>query len=1026
MPSTYEDRERFSAWLRDRVITAARGDAANTLQVDPEGLFWLGRLAPENKVLTSSLGDRAERLDPCEIGLRVRLGPDVGPQVRCTLHACAWHTTNEPAAEGSEVMWRKSPHVSTEVIVDVPGQVGDVTSAGKSAIAHAFAAAGVPGLEAEVRVELEGGKLGPELAITVVNLSPTDLEAVSSHLFEVQLTAETGPPPAFELESVPQSFRYDRRVPAYGINSGVHVKGPGTFVTTDYVESIVHRPAYWDQDTCGPQPDLSYEALAQDPLPHIRDLLKCLRLWGETYWHESVLSSRAESEAWSGEMLDEALHESTTFLQEVHRIEQGLSLLEQDGQLLRAFQLMNAAFAVAMEHSTWRAFQLGFVIASVPAIHPSARARESDIVDTLWFSTGGGKTETYLGLLVTAAMYDRLTGKREGITGWARFPLRMLSLQQTQRFADAFAAAELIRQREGLQGECFSIGFFVGQGGTPNYVRANDPRSPDPDDPEMPARYLVLLECPFCHSPEVRMEFNRSTWTLDHICQGTACPWGRRPLPFRIVDEEIYRLLPTVVVGTLDKAASISMQAAMRAFYAAPYGRCSVPEHGFTYSPRSAAPNGCRVPACRAASVPLSQPPELYPPSIRIQDELHLLRDTLGAVSTHYEALLDQLLLSSNCKSKIFASSATLAGYDHQAQALYRRHGRLFPLPGPKPGHSFWQKDTASIARRYLAVSPRGVTMEFATDRTNEALQLALRKGLEDPIAVADESGVPIEALPDLLSIYGTQVTYGTSLKDVEAAARSFQTEVRVAPLNSTTLTGSTPLEDVRGTLDRLNKPETNFMDRIHFIAASSMLSHGVDVDRLNVMIVLGIPLSVAEFIQASSRVGRTHPGIVFVMHKIGRERDAAVYRSFGPFIGYSDRLVDPIPITRRSRRILELTYPGLFLGRMLGLHEAEAVGRGLRPPTRFVTMRQVYETLGITEESELDALIEMLELTGPLEEGMRRDLATWTREVFRALSDPASSAEWPRDVMPKGPPMLSLRDVEEQAPVFSRGGGRQ
>ena len=1025
MPSTYEDRERFSAWLRDRVITVARGDNINTLEVDPEGVFWLGRLAPESRVSASNFGDRAERLDPCAIGFRIRQGDQVRRQIRCIVRACCWHQPQKSGDGEPQERWIKTERVEIEVMIEVPHQVGDSGCSGRSAISQAFADAGVPGIEAEVRVEVESGKQGPELVVTLVNVTDNDLSGISPSLFEVQLEAKTGLPPDFELEALPLSFRFDRRMPAYGINSGVYMDTPGTFVTTDYVESIVRRPVYWDEGNCGPQPDLSYKTLSNDPIPHIRDFVNCLRSWGRTFWEEYTLRERAASEAWSDEMLDEALRESAKFTEEVERIESGLRLLEQDNLLLRAFRLMNAAFDEGTTHNIWRAFQLGFVLASLPSIHSSTRDGEADIVDTLWFSTGGGKTETYLGLLVTAALYDRISGKKEGITGWARFPLRMLSLQQTQRFAEAFAAAELVRQRENIQGECFSIGFFVGQSGTPNRVRENSSYSADPNDREMPARYRVLLECPFCHSPELRMEFDRVAWTLNHICQNGACPWGSRPLPFRIVDEEIYRLLPTVVVGTLDKAASISMQAAMRAFYSAPYGRCSVPGHGFTYSPRSDAPKGCRYPSCTAPSEPLSQAPELYPPRIRIQDELHLLRDTLGAVSTHYEALLDQLLRNSDSKAKIFASSATLEGYDHQTEALYRRDGRLFPLPGPRSGHSFWETDTELIGRRYLALAPRGVTMEFATDRTNEALQRAIRESHDDPQAVAGEAGVPISSLSELVSIYGTQVTYGTSLKDVEAAARSFQTEVQVEPVNSNTLTGGTPLEDVRTILDRLNNPETEFCDRIHLIAASSMLSHGVDVDRLNVMIMLGIPLSMAEFIQASSRVGRTHPGIVFVMHKIGRERDAAVYRSFKPFIDYSDRLVDPIPITRRSRRVLELTYSGLFLGRMLGLHEAEAVARGLRPPTKFNTMRQVFQRLGIREEDELRALIEMLDVEGPLDEGMRRDLEEWTREVFRALNDPATSAEWPSDLMPKGPPMLSLRDVEEQAPVFSRGGGR-
>ena len=112
------------------------------------------------------------------------------------------------------------------------------------------------------------------------------------------------------------------------------------------------------------------------------------------------------------------------------------------------------------------------------------------------------------------------------------------------------------------------------------------------------------------------------------------------------------------------------------------------------------------------------------------------------------------------------------------------------------------------------------------------------------------------------------------------------------------------------------------------------MLSHGVDIDRLNVMVMLGLPLATAEFIQTTSRVGRTHPGLVIVLHKIGRERDAAVYRTFPSFVAHADRLIDPVPITAKSRRVLELTFAGLEQGRMYGIHEPAAIAAGLRQLT--------------------------------------------------------------------------------------------
>src|SRR5262249_38895665 len=152
-----------------------------------------------------------------------------------------------------------------------------------------------------------------------------------------------------------------------------------------------------------------------------------------------------------------------------------------------------------IRYNSWRPFQLGFLLANLEALSSDSGEQERVFVDTLWFATGGGKTETYLLFTVTAAFCDRLRGKSEGITSWARFPLRMLSLQQTQLFVDVMAAAELVRRDERIAGAQFSVGFFVGADGTPNRIPPNPrPGEPDPNDANMPMRYRVLIRCPFC------------------------------------------------------------------------------------------------------------------------------------------------------------------------------------------------------------------------------------------------------------------------------------------------------------------------------------------------------------------------------------------------------------------------------------------------------------------------------------------------------------------------------------------------
>jgi hypothetical protein len=1018
---------RFVSWMLEGVTAEARGDLITTLPVRPDGRFWLGRLAPEIVVQNSRLGERTERLDPCEVGVRVRPSAIDGRKVTCSARLVVW-TEFDGGEEPDADRWRKSEPVEVSAVIETPDSLGVVNTAGHHEFAAALAAVGATGMACEFHAELELGKDGVDLVVTLVNVSPEELDGWDTNVYEATLEVDVGATVPFTLDNLPDSFRYDRSVAAYGVNGGVERRSANVFATADVALYDQPRPTYWD-GTIGPPPDVTFVTLAADPVPSLRELVATVAAWGDEHWSDQVLDARQTADGWDAGMRTQAGAEAEAFHGELARLRHGLELIETDEDLRRAFMLANRSFAEspAIGHTEWRPFQLGFVLANLPSILDDSESGDRSIVDTLWFATGGGKTETYLLFVLTAAFHDRLRGKREGITSWGRFPLRMLSLQQTQRFADVLATAELVRSDEKIEGHPFSLGFFVGSNGTPNRIpthRDHRPGQPDPDDQDMPARYQVLLRCPFCTSSEIEMRFDPNRWALDHVCTAAGCPWGGRPLLFRIVDEEIYRSLPTVVLGTLDKAASISMQAAMRGFYGPPAGRCPDHRHGYTYAPRSKTPIGCLFPGCTATPGPLGQPASMYAPTIRMQDELHLLRDSLGAVDAHYEAILDGLQLHFGSTPKIIASSATLAGHDDQVAALYRRSGRMFPRPGPQVGRSIWSCDTDELARRFAGVAPRGVTLEYATDQLTEALQRVTRRAVDDPAAVATETGIDQRVLPELGWAYGVDVVYGSTLKDVEAVARSFETQIQLErAVNAATLTGRTPLDEVRETLRRLTTPETDFYERVHLVAASSMLSHGVDIDRLNVMVMLGLPLATAEFIQTTSRVGRTHPGLVIVLHKIGRERDAAVYRTFPSFVAHADRLIDPVPITAKSRRVLELTFPGLEQARLYGIHEPAALAAGLKQLTKPAPVRRAFSRLPVLQQAELNALVGTLAFTGPLDENLRQDLADYMREFFRALNDPASNAEWVSDLFSTGKPMLSLRDVEEQAPVYDRGG---
>lgn len=1018
----------FVSWLDARVMSAGRGDGLDRLEVDPASRFWLGLLAPEGTVekMQEKYGERGERLSPCAVGLRLRPEVQHGPWNFTVDVSCrGWHKDGAD----NEYPWRRSEPVRRTIPVSYDGPTEAIF--GGETLSEGLTSAVGRGPAAHVRVSSERWQGRTELFAQVVNTSPQEPKPsnVSHHLYEVELAVRDLATEPFQLQSLPDSFRYDRNVPAYGHNCGVSY-ADGVFRTTDTV--VVDRGTL-DYGVAGESaPVLRFDVLADDPLPQLTALVDSFSAWVHATWSDDTLEVRAQRRGWTSEMLEAAREEAPKAYQEVKRLESGLELLHTDERLRRAFRLMNEAIEHgatradgSVKYASWRPFQIAALLSMLPAV--TGDPNDADVVDSVWFATGGGKTETYLGFLVAAALYERLSGRIAGITGWARFPLRMLSIQQTQRFANALAGAELMRRREGIGGDPISLGFFVGSNGTPNRVprEASKEGDVDVEDDTMPDRFQVLLECPFCHHDSIEMAFERRLWRLEHRCsrRDSGCPWPEDALPIFIADDEIYRFLPTVIVGTLDKAALMGVQASMAGFFGPPRGLCSTPGHGHVYAPRSYKPNGCLVPGCSGRVQQLPQPGERYGVSVRLQDELHLLRDSLGAVDSHYESLMDyvqQVRTGQPCK--IIASSATLTGQGHQVETLFRREGRIFPQQGVSADESFWSRDAdpsrdpAALRRRFVAVAPRGVTHDYVRDRTVEALQDAILELLREPSRVCAEAEVDPSYVAEVASHYGVHVVYGTTVRDVDAARRSLETEIKIGmALEARTLTGNTPFEEVRSILGRLEEPEPEYENRIHAIAASSMLSHGVDVERLNVMVMLGVPLTTAEFIQTTSRIGRRYPGLVYVLHRMGRERDAASFRQFESFVRHGDRFVDPVPVTRRSRRVLDISLPGIVEARRLLVHEPKSSD----PLTTIQSYRKYLQKQQVTAQSELEEILEMLGFYGDKNHILRGHISTWLDRWEHNLEYPPPDKKFPNDVLPGGEkPMTSLRDVEPSAPM--------
>jgi hypothetical protein len=1006
--------ERFVRWLNERMIRIACGSDRSAANDRPFDRIWLGRLAPETVAAASGRDARLDRMEPCAIGFRIRPQTSSPWEIQCSASFFVWK-------RGANRSWQKIGPVQVQFRENVDPGAGPV-SCGQSAFARAFAQLNATGLSAEVQVAAEKtDEIGAVLTVTLVNTSDEEPDSpYDPRFYEAQLSISGLKTAPFKLDPLEDAFRYERVVPAYGVNCGLRVNG-GVFTTEDAPTCDKMRPVFWGTDE--EEPDLEFTTVARDPAGLGAKLLASLRRWGRRVWSPEALAARASLRAWTPGMQNAANAAAVQFWAEVDRIERGVQLLAEKPLIDRSFKLMNEAMARLAKkknYKGWRPFQFGFLLANLNTL--TGATEDRDIVDIVWFATGGGKTETYLGLLMTAAFHDRLRGKSTGVTAWSRFPLRLLSLQQMQRFADAVAAADMVRTDHGIGGSPFSVGFLVGDGATPNRIRRPEQREGsryDPDDPNFPGRFRMLRQCPYCGNAGLKMGFDTGSWTLQHRCGAAECPWPEKALPFYIVDEEVFRFLPTIVVGTLDKAASIGMQQAMRGMVGAPRGQCSRPTHGFTYNPSGQTPTGCLVPDCRDPVNPLPMDKSFFGPTFRLQDELHLLRDSLGAVDGHYEAVLDGVQEEvTGLRPKILASSATLSGYTKQSDVLYRRVARVFPQPGPAPDEGFWSVPSNELMRRYVAIAPRGATIEFAVDRLVSELQIAIRELAKDPAPICANLNIEARYADFLISQYGTTVVYGNTLRDLDAVTRSSSTQLVgvEGKVNPVSLTGRTEFEQVARILDALQEGDERrpFDERIHLITASSMMSHGVDVDRLNIMIVLGLPLTAAEFIQATARVGRRWPALVLVVHKMGRERDAGVFRLFEKFVEQGDRFVEPIPITKRSRKVLERTISGLEMSRLLHVHAPTF-------PGRFTTVQDVrnkVEMGAIDPAAEKDAIVRYLAFDSVSEEEHIKDVADTLDRYFDRLSSPGiQSFTWYGKVWRKQP-MTSLRDVEEQVPV--------
>lgn len=656
-----------------------------------------------------------------------------------------------------------------------------------------------------------------------------------------------------------------------------------------------------------------------------------------------------------------------------------------------------------IESAGWRAFQLAFILLNLDGIFKPENdenwEKRNEWVDLVWFPTGGGKTEAYLGLIALTIINRRKLNKEEGggVASIMRYTLRLLTMQQFQRATLVIMALELIRRwnQYGLGNEPITIGLWVGDNSLPNktedlIIEFEKLNNKQPNK-------IPFSSCPWCGST-IEGEDKEDTENLTnrenhwfsskvHLkCTNNKCSFSypkRRArvrendqgaIPVCLSDEIIYQHPPTLLFGTVDKFAQLAHKvkgtdngrnADSRRLFGKGNWEQGKPQNGY------------------------------LPPDLIIQDELHLLLGPLGSAVALFESAVDQLCTRKDgTRPKIISSTATTRNTQLQIAALFDRKVNLFPKPGVECDDSFFafyrrkfnnaekENEEYLSKRKYIGVLPTGRTQIWMQMRL--AAIIMTHRAIFELQELAEKSPMDFDAynkeFEKAMDYYHTTISYFNSLKEVGKTQSQVQTYIlkelrrvfnRVirpqklmhslytyGPIREGELTGRLSGEEVKNELKNVEskwKPQNRFANIENgeiisgnfppeFVVATNMISVGIDVSRFNTIIINSMPRNTAEYIQASSRVARNDYGLVLTVHHPFRARDMSHYEKFIEFHEKMYSYVEPISITPFTKKSVE-RYMGLYLATMI------------RHTTRF-TERESANAISSITKDELSQII--------------------------------------------------------------------
>lgn len=730
----------------------------------------------------------------------------------------------------------------------------------------------------------------------------------------------------------------------YGTGHGVSTKwdiddnGYG-YISTDFFPQIeVPQMDFGIADTSVGNNCLSMKYLSDLHSTSIADQITTMRTLINSYsnWIDELVKMSEDERTVAVHFQQKAKEHIVNCKEACERMNVGLHLLNENPITTQAFQLANRAMFMQRIHLklqetdkypgdsdlqehmkalnyydaddsyAWRPFQLAFLLMSLRSI-VDPDCNERDIVDLIWFPTGGGKTEAYLGLTAFTIFYRRLAfpDSSGGTTVIMRYTLRLLAAQQFVRAATLICACEAIRKDSlskhkypayPLGKEPISIGLWIGGDHTPN---KNEKAKEYLDKlrnvkDSFQLKYakdqnnkFQILKCPWCGTKMVkdatadkkvvgewgyRLRNNKHFYLC---CPQEDCDYESK-LPIQIVDKELYLSPPTLLFGTVDKFALLPWKNDVGAFF---------------------------------ATGSSNRTPELI-----IQDELHLISGPLGTMVGLYETAVDALCSAKGVKPKIIASTATIRRAKEQCSVLYNREVRQFPPSGLNADDSYFAREARLSAeeqkygRMYIGVMPSGKTKAMMEIRAIAAI-LQRVDMMDLPDEVKDKFWTLAVYFNSLRDLGKCRTMIDDDVKDfIKRTAYRFGVGRGRTIAEASELTSRISTSELNETLEKLERLEysqenqANKKWAIHTLLATNMISVGVDVARLNVMLIVGQPKLTSEYIQASSRIGRSYPGVAITLYDGTKSRDRSHYEQFKSYHESFYRFVEPTGATPFSK----------------------------------------------------------------------------------------------------------------------------